>query len=198
MCGVAGDDDDVPFGDSTRNTPLDTTAWRIGVGVGQSAARDQRRHPFHHVVDLGGVHLVEVGAARKLLRTEHAPDPDLIVAGNLDDTNGPVADAVARQLVDELLDGCRRHVGRHRGFLSRDRRGHVDYEHGEHRENGSEEDNSEHGGSSVGRFALRTPVSYRDNLRGENRTANVSRVGLCSAVLGSKLFGGGEERPPVA
>ena len=50
----------------------------------------------------------------------------------------------------------------------------------------------------VGRFALRTPVSDRDNLRGKNRSANVSRVGLCSAVLGSKLFGGGEERPPVA
>ena len=79
-----------------RNTPLDSGAPHKGAvdrrgGVDQTAARDQRRHPFHHIIDLGGGHRVEVGAALNVQRAEHSVDPDTVFTGNLHDANRTVA-----------------------------------------------------------------------------------------------------------
>ena len=69
-----------------------TLAARRLLRIGQGAARHQRGHSLHHVVDLGGVHLVQIRAAGNILRTEHAVDTDPVVARDLDHANRPVAD----------------------------------------------------------------------------------------------------------
>ena len=165
------DDDDVSLGDAPRHAAPNAGAPDAravgGLGrVDELPSGHQRRHPLHHVVDLGGVHLMQVGAPERRLRAEDAVHAHPVVAGDLDDPNRAVADSVAGQRVDELLDVRRRDVRRLGGVLGP--RG------GRQQDEQQGRGGFAHGGL-LGRRGIRISRDYRDRPRAVQAAAGRAR-----------------------
>ena len=125
---VARDDHDVSFGYESGHAAFNACTPHAGAiwhrdRVDEFTAGDKRGNAFDHVINLGRIDLMQIGAAEWFFRAKYAIHAHLVITGYFDDPYRPVTYGIAGECIDERLNvGCR-DVGGDGGSLTLRRNG---------------------------------------------------------------------------